>query len=193
MHKSLFTAGLTAVLFAVSVAATGCAADSTSESATSSDAQELKSMGLAIAAGAKVPIGETSTIRYALDTIGYKLTTGLVPYMAFEIVKPAAPYASGGLATQNGNLRLQATHHVSVKGPFPGTPRVLVVNQDMRVIARADVEKQPDGTAIAVANVALPDAGPSFIVVRDSLWSKPMEFEINVGELAAPDLVQPEL
>ena len=70
---------------------------------------------------------------------------------------------------------------VSVKGPFPSRAAVVVTDRDFRPITAQLTERIEDVSATAF-DVALPGDGEHFVLVRDRLWSSPMEFEVTIAE-----------
>ena len=166
-------------LAALGAGASGCAADtSTNEAAAPDDGaavDELNATSLRGSTAIKgtVAAGTTLTLQYDRSD---RLYPRSVPYLAVEIVD--APSANGELHTMSGGLAGDQT--ISVHGDFPGKPRVLVVDGNFKTLANTVAQTLPDGTAQANLEVAR-GIGKRFVLVRDTRWSKPMEFEVGVG------------
>jgi hypothetical protein len=179
VHSSLVVGALVGALVAFGAGATGCAADtSTNEAATPDDGaavDELNAVSLRGSTAIKgaVAAGATITLQYDRSD---RLYPRSVPYLAVEIVD--APAAGGDLHTMSGGLA--GDQSITVHGDFPGKPRVLVVDGNFKTIASTVAQTLPDGTAQATLDVAR-GIGKRFVLVRDTRWSKPMEFEVGVG------------
>ena len=166
-------------------AVTGCAADASADASnaptTTEDGavDELNAQSLRSATAVKgtVEVGSTVTLQYDSSDRVYPRS---VPYLAVEIVAAAPEGATqgGALHTMSGGLGGDQT--ITVHGDFPGKPRVLVVDESFKTISSAVAQTLPDGTAQATVDVAR-GAGKRFVLVRDTRWSKPMEFQVGVG------------
>lgn len=133
----------------------------------------------------QVNLGERTTVAYEPSSPAYSgaAARGKLPFLAVEIVNPAAVSATnpsaGALRPQNGKARVGASTTVSVKGSFPGAPRVLVVDENFKVLG-ATTARAEDG--LDVATLTAPDTGKKrFVLVRDALWVKPMTFDVAIG------------
>lgn len=166
MRPALVILGLVAVL------STACAAEPSAEDAHAS-AEELSSLrGLAVSGGA-VEIGGSVTVRYEPSAYGGRER---LPFLAIEIV-PQGGVAQG---LRPANHEAGAAARVAVRGDFPGSPRVLVVDDRFRVLAGADGVADPAGGQHA--SLSLEGAGaPRFVLVRDERWIRPMSFTVDVG------------
>ena len=135
------------------------------------DESEVASVRGSMVLKGAVASGSTKTIHYApSDASGVRT----LPFLAVEIVPSGMPSMTG---RQTATTSAQS---VKVSGPFPGTPRVLVVDEDLHVIAKTTAVHQPDGTALAELAAPL-SAGRRFVLVRDNLWSREMSFQVDVG------------
>lgn len=109
-------------------------------------------------------VGSSITVSYEHGEAGYPR---LVPYLAVEI-RPDASAAGSPL------------QEITVQGQFPGTPRVLIVDANFNILATSSTStRQPDGSS--TATVLAPRSGTRLVLVRDSLWSKSMTFDVRVG------------
>lgn len=92
------------------------------------------------------------------------------------------PYEGAELGFAGGSLSIE------VAGEFPSTARVLVVDQDFHVLARAKTERgsgvkvQTNGAAsLGVAKLAVANAPINGkILVRDAKWDRAMTFRVDV-------------
>jgi hypothetical protein len=128
--------------------------------ATSSDASSSTSsaLGADVVLEGSVATGESVTVSY--QPSDYPEATA--PFIGVRLTDGARA-ASG---------KSSATIHV--EGEFPGTPRVLVVDDAFRVVASA---------AGASARVVVPSAADArMVLVRDDLWVRPMPFTITVEQ-----------
>ncbi len=156
---------LLVALLLVTTAVTGCASNTASKAADDSEVDEHDAAALrsASALEGNVAVGSSMTVSYEHGEAGYPRT---VPYLAVEI-RPDSSAAS----------ELQ---EITVQGQFPGTPRILIVDDKFKVVARSSTSsRQADGTSIAT--VLAPRSGTRLVLVRDSLWSKSMTFDVRVG------------
>ena len=152
---------------------TAACALSSCASTTSSDADQ----------GKPAPVDETNaaSLREATDVegslaVGSAITVQYehsaeykrVPYLAVEILADAK--ATGA--------ELQ---EITVQGNFPGTPRVLVVDEQFHVLVTTTTTvKQADGTQLTTT--LAPRHGTRMVIVHDALWSMPMSYEVRVGK-----------
>jgi hypothetical protein len=159
----------------------GCAADTTSEAPADNGAEvdELNATSLRASTAIKGTVAAGSSITLRYDR-GDALYPRAIPYLAVEIVAapaPASAQGAGGVHTRNGEVI--GGQAVTVSGNFPGRPRVLIVDESFKQLASTTAQTLADGTD--QATFAVPREGKRFILVRDSLWSKPMQFQIGVG------------
>lgn len=173
---------LSAALFASAASGlAGCAADTTSDAPADDGAavDELNASSLRSSTAIKGTVVAGSAITLGYDR-GDALYPRAIPYLAVEIVAapaPASAQAAGGVHTMNGEVI--GGQAVTVTGNFPGRPRVLIVDESFKQLASTTAQTLADGTEQASFNV--PRAGKRFVLVRDALWSKPMQFQISVG------------
>lgn len=165
----------------------GCAAEA-DEAAPENEDHEVVGEALkkVTVVRGKVRPGETLSVPYEPKDPAYRdiIATKTRPYLAIEIDDaaaddaPSAPSATPYTALQprNGKLALGA-RSVTVKGDFPGAPRVLVVDDTFRVVA-STTATSTDGLEEAVVTA---HPGKRFVLVRDKLWVKPMTFDVTVG------------
>lgn len=161
-------------------ALTACSTASQDEASTSASAGVVVSDNLldqTIMKG-KLNVGETSKVAYEPELYKQSNING-VPYLAWELVAPAAP-AQSGLKTQNGPFN-SATITIGVAGNFPGEPDVVIVDENFVVLgttkARTTALGEEAGKIVVDAT-----EGPKFVLVRDTIWVAPMDFEISVGQ-----------
>jgi hypothetical protein len=133
----------------------------------------------------QVNFGERTTVAYEPSSPAYAgaAARGKLPFLAVEIVSAAAasaPSASAdALRPQNGPTRVGSSTTVSVKGAFPGAPRVLVVDENFKVLGATTARAVDE---LDVATLTAPDTGKKrFVLVRDALWVRPMTFDVTVG------------
>lgn len=86
---------------------------------------------------------------------------GKLPFLAVEVEGDVPPDAK-----------------VTVSGDFPGSPRVLVVDESFRVMA-ATSARPLEGADVATLT-ATKSTGKKLVLVRDALWTKPMTFQVQV-------------
>jgi hypothetical protein len=179
--SALRTAALAAALAcALACGVTGCAADTpVSDGASSADGAEVDELNATSLRGSTaikgtVTVGSTVTLQYDRSD---RLYPRSIPYLAVEIVDPPSASSAAGLHPMTGGL--VNGQSITVHGDFPGKPRVLVVDADFKPVASAVARTLPDGTAQATLEVAR-GVGKRFVLVRDTRWSKPMEFEIGI-------------
>lgn len=159
---------------------TGCAADtSASDSAPVADGAEVDELNATTLRGSTamkgtLTVGSTVTLQYDRSD---RLYPRSIPYLAVEIVDAPAS-SSGALHPMNGEL--VNAQSITVHGDFPGKPRVLVVDANFTPITSAVAQTLPDGTAQATLEVAR-GVGKRFVLVRDTRWSKPMEFQVGIS------------
>lgn len=176
--------GFSAVL-AVSLVAAGCAADTDPEGDTSNgkapvqiDESDVTSLRSVTAFAGKVGEGGEVTVEYRKDpyiAAGFKT----IPFLAYEIT--AETETAGAIRTQNGrNLGAEAPRQeITVRGDFPSQPRVLVVDENFRVLAAANATTAEDGHETATISAPKINAR-RFVLIRDGRWSMPMTFDIRV-------------
>lgn len=90
--------------------------------------------------------------------------------------RTSVPYFGIALAPSPGE-GLQA---ITVSGPFPGVPEVVVVDENFVELARATGTANGDGTASV--NVLAPRVAVRNVLVRDGLWSRPMTFQVTAAK-----------
>ncbi|MDB5215443.1 MAG: hypothetical protein JWO86_3370 [Myxococcaceae bacterium] len=166
---------------ALACGAAACAADtSVNDAAPVDDGAEVDELNATSLRGSTamkgtVAAGSTVTLQYDRSDRVYPRS---VPYLAVEIVDAPVASSSNGLHPMNGEL--VNGQSITLHGDFPGRPRVLVVDADFKPIASVVAQTLPDGTAQATLDVAR-GQGKRFVLVRDTRWSKPMEFQVGVG------------
>jgi hypothetical protein len=157
----------------------GCAADTSVNDATpaadGAEVDELNASSLRGSTAIKGTVAAGSSVTLQYDRSD-RLYPRSVPYLAVEIVD--APHASAGVHPMTGGAL--GGQSITVHGDFPGKPRVLVVDADWKPITSAVAQTLPDGTAQATLVVER-GQGQRFVLVRDTRWSKPMEFQVGVG------------
>lgn len=173
---------ISAVLFASSASSlAGCAASTTSDApvADGAEVDELNASSLRTSTALKGTVAAGSSITLHYDR-GDALYPRAIPYLAVAIVgAPAPARGAGAVHTRNGEGTGGQT--ITVRGDFPGRPRVLVVDESFTQLASTTAQALADGTEQATLVVPR-DGGRRFVLVRDSLWSKPMDFQIGVGQ-----------
>jgi hypothetical protein len=155
------------------------------------DESNLSTLRGATVLQGSIEAGSTRTLHYDRNDAVYPRR---IPYLALEIVaQRAAPGAVTPSPVYTASVRplggetgaavgpdIDALQSVAVSGDFPGTPRVLVVDEGFRIVARTTAVTQLDGTE--VATLAVPrSAGKRFVLIRDGRWSRPMDFQVRVG------------
>ena len=160
---------------------TGCAASDAPFEDTEESADELNG-GLRHITIMKGSMTETGSITVAYEPHPYESGPGRrVPFLAIELTSEEhasedAPAAAG--AVRPTNRETGAPLAVTVEGDFPGAPRVLVTDENFRVLAATRGVQTELG---AQASVVLPShTGKKLVLVRDMLWVKPMTFEVSV-------------
>jgi hypothetical protein len=172
---------VTTLALALTGATTGCAADTgTNDAAPVADGAEVDELNATSLRGSTamkgtLTVGSTVTLQYDRSD---RLYPRAIPYLAVEIVD--APASGSGTALHPMNGELVNGQSVTVHGDFPGKPRVLVVDANFKTITSAVAQTLPDGTAQATLEVAR-GVGKRFVLVRDTRWSKPMEFEVGIS------------
>lgn len=170
--SSLVVAGFLASLPA-------CAADASEEESTDLTADELTNSSLknvTILKGSMAE-GASVTVQYQPDLY----PTSYLPFLAIEITPAQQAAAStGGLRTLNGETGALAPLSINVDGNFPGSPRVLVVDEEFHVLASANGVTTNGG---AHATVTIPQSrlpnGKKFVLIRDRKWVLPMDFDVS--------------
>jgi len=173
-----------------------CAADSSSTSAGTDDGaavDELNAASLRESTAIKGTITEGAELTLHYDASDREYPRK-VPYLALEIVPAPVPATSTGaygddqgeIHTMSGAVAVAAAgaQTITIQGAFPGTPRALVVDNDFKVVSRATGQTQPDGSKLVSFDTtrASDSNAKRFLLVRDGLWSKPMDFNVHVGE-----------
>ncbi len=158
---------LLAAVLSATCALQGCASNTSSDPAPApivvneSDGASLRA---ATDVEGTLAVGEAITLTYERKP-EYKT----IPYLAVDVIADA---------TKKNVTPMQS---ISVHGKFPGTPRILVVDEHYAIVAQSTTSSlQDDGTSIAT--VESPRAGTRTVLVIDKLWSLPMSFEVKVGE-----------
>jgi hypothetical protein len=174
---SFATAPLLLASVLLALAAPGCAAETTSDPAPDQgEVDELNSSSLRGATAFKGSVAAGGTITLQYDRADRKYPRA-IPYIAVEILAPPTTHAAG-LHPLNGETALQ---EITVQGEFPGAPKVLLVDDTFKIIAQQTAETQPNGSELAVLK-APRQTGKRFVLTRDPRWSKPMSFQVQVGE-----------
>ena len=155
---------------------TGCAVNDVPAEDTEESADELNG-GLRDITIIKGSMTEAGTITVAYEPAVYPGARP-VPFLAVELpaTEDAAATTGEALRPMNGDA---VPLTVDVAGDFPGSPRVLVTDENFRVLAatRGVATETGDQASLVVAN----RPGKKLVLVRDMLWVKPMTFEISVG------------
>jgi hypothetical protein len=177
-----FAAALTAI--------PACAADNSNqqeETGASADEIITNSGGLRSITIMKGAVAEGAQVEVAYEPSLYEPSSTL-PFLAIEIVPPTAIEADQGnnggpsIRPQNNDAFMPKTMNVSVTGDFPGSPRVLVVDENFRVLAGTNGTTNEFGQD--QANLVVPaTGGKKLILVRDQRWVRPMSFMVNAGML----------
>lgn len=165
-----------------STALFACAADAPAPLAADDGAEvdELNTSRLRAATAFETAVAPGGHVTVSYDR-GDPEYPRLVPYLAIELKSDAASGTgtkSAGIHPLGGETGMQA---ITVRGMFPGNPRVTIVDESFNVLARSTtVETQADGS-LSAAVLAPPSAGKRFALVRDQRWTKPMKFTVGVG------------
>lgn len=173
--------GLALATVVLSLAALpACAADEPADDSTeATEADELNTSKLRSMTAIKGSVagGAALTVDYLGSDAPYPVA---VPFLAVEILPtPAQPTTTtSGVRPRNGETGALQT--ITVQGDFPGTPRVLVVDEEFRVLSGANATTLPNGTETATITTPR-SAAKRFVLVRDGRWSRPMQFSVNVG------------
>ena len=175
--------GLALATVVLSLAALpACAAEEPSDdSAEATVADELSTSKLRSMTALKGSVagGATVTVDYLGSDAPYPVA---VPFLAVEILPAPAQSpttnANAGVRPRNGEI--SALQTITVQGDFPGTPRVLVVDENFSVLAGASATTLPNGSETATINTPR-SAAKRFVLVRDGRWSRPMQFSVTVG------------
>lgn len=116
------------------------------------------------------------TITLAYEPDEYQNAKTRVPYLAIEL--PAASTSStASLRPESGSMTMPLS--VSVTGPFPSTPQIVVTDGAFQPIANVRGHTTADGAEAALQTTATP--GKKFVLIRDKLWVKPMSFQVTIG------------
>ena len=160
---------LTTTTLAAILAVAGCAS-STSSSAngdgdkTQVDVNDPSALKSVTDVEGTLPVGSAVTIGYEK-----KPEYTQIPYLAVDVV-PAADDT-----TQPGDQT------ITVTGAFPGTPEVYVVDKDYTLIpTTSTVVVNSDGTSVTTTTVPRSTIDRS-VIVHDTQWSSPMQFQISIG------------
>jgi hypothetical protein len=175
---SFTTASLVLASVLLALAGPGCAAETASApSPDPGEVDELNASSLreATAFEGSVAAGGTITLHYEQTSQRYARA---IPYIAVEIVAPPTTHTAGLHALSGG---IGAMQRITVTGEFPSAPRVLLVDDSFKVLAQQTAETQPSGSQIAVLQ-SPPQVGRRFVLTRDPRWSKPMSFQVQVGQ-----------
>ena len=89
--------------------------------------------------------------------------------------RTSVPYFGIALEASPGD----GVQAITVSGPFPGVPEVVIVDENFVELARATGASNGDGTASVI--VLAPRVGARNVLVRDGLWSKPMTFHVTAA------------
>jgi hypothetical protein len=175
---------LLVALGACAIALPGCAADDVSASPVddSAEVDELNTASLRASTAMKGSLVEGSAITLHYDRSDAKYPRA-VPYLAVEILStPTHTASNGGLHVLNGETI--GAQRIAVQGTFPGTPRALVVDEAFRVLARGSGTEQADGTQLIDFGAPRQTAtsGKRFLLIRDGLWTRPMDFQVRIGQ-----------
>lgn len=161
MFRTAFFA--TAIVSVLALA--GCSSPATSDASISeeSELQAEKLESLSVVKGAMTP-GDTKVVAYQPSEYG---PMDHVPYLAMEVTAKA----------RLGNAAAPEKLKVKIDGNFPGTPRLLVVDEEFNVLA--GTSGTPGGSRGSVAELeVLNTPGKKLVLVRDEGWVSPMEFEL---------------
>lgn len=160
---------LLAAVLSATCALAGCTSNTSSDPAAApvvvneSDAASLRA---ATDVEGTLAVGSAITLTYERKA-EYKT----IPYLAVDVIADATTIKKTAAPMQA----------ISVHGKFPGTPRILVVDENYAIVAQSTTAVvQDDGTSIAT--VESPRTGTRTVLVIDKLWSLPMSFEVKVGE-----------
>jgi hypothetical protein len=177
-------------LAAALTAIPACAADnSATQEDTGASADEIISNagGLRNMTIVKGAVAEGGQVEVAYEPSLYEPSATL-PFLAIEIVPKAAiapdqgTNGPGGGGIRPQNNAFGQTMNVSVTGDFPGSPRVLIVDENFRVLAGTNGMTNEFGQD--QANLVVPaTGGKKMILVRDQRWVRPMSFMVNAGML----------
>lgn len=173
MRNRLSAAALAALLLAA-----GCAADAESEDLGSSEGELGATVTNVTVLDASVSEGKTVSVPYKPAVIypGLDGAKTIVPYLAIALTTSAELARTPSLTVPSNGIARTA---VSVAGNFPSSPDVLVTDANFHILAKST--RQPDAELDQVS-VTLPTGpGRKFILVRDNLWTKPMNFDVTVG------------
>lgn len=148
----------------------GCAGAPGSDATVSTDDDE--------AALSTAELKERSHIQTTLDAEG-------AVELDYDPGRPSykgIPYEGATIAFGEGPIT------IDVAGEFPSTARILLVDQDFHVIARAKTERQSGlkvqtagVAALGIAHLAVQNAPQNAkVLVRDAKWDRSMTFRVDV-------------
>lgn len=170
---------------ALTTAIPACAADTHQEDTGASADEIVSNGGLRSITIMKGSVAEGGQVEVAYEPSLYE-PSPILPFLAIEILPATAFEPDQGDNGGNGGIRPQnnafKTMNVSVTGDFPGSPRVLVVDEEFRVLAATTGTTNEFGQD--QANLVVPaTGGKKMILVRDLRWVRPMSFMVNAGML----------
>lgn len=168
--RTLIAAGLTLACVGA------CTTEAEDHPVSSEDDLSESALRSAVVLKGSVQAGESITLDYKPSA--YPGKPGVVPFLAVELLPPAESAAPTALGPQSANISTTSTLDVKLEGDFPGTPRLLVVDENFRVLASARAA-QIDG--LEQISVTVDGHGKKFVLVRDMLWVAPMNFQISTG------------
>jgi hypothetical protein len=169
-----FRPAFVAAAVALAAFASGCAASDASAEEVEESADELSTTTLRDITIVKGSMTEAGTITVAYEPSLYTPSRH-VPFLAVELPAEAVR-ESANLRPMNGPT---APLSVNVAGDFPGAPRVLVTDENFRVLAGTRAVSTENGEEASLALNTRP--GKKLVLVRDMLWVKPMTFTVSVG------------
>lgn len=168
MNKSSFA--LLALL-----ALAGCSASREETGSASADVVVANSLVDQTIVKGKITVGETAKVGY--EPYAQTEING-VPYLAWELVAPSA--AATGLKTQASPFNT-ASITIGVVGDFPGEPDVVIVDESFGVLGTTKARSTGKGEEASIV-IDTVEQTPKFVLVRDTIWVAPMDFEITVSQ-----------
>ena len=155
--------------------ATACAAntDSPNDDTSDSDLVALKSLSVV---QRTITEGGTVVMEYEPDEYP-RDAHGRVPYLAIEFAAPSAGISAASLHPMTTTTR--APLSVKVTGKFPSEPQIIVTDARFHALASTRGHVTADGAEALLTTTTSP--GTKFILVRDPLWVKPMNFQVTIG------------